>query len=110
MANDDTSLPAEETGQHSFGAPLEIPVGTAGESDLNPGRWATYAITLPWKVAHARRKLKTKTITLLTGVVAVRELLQRSTTNYTRKRLDERIGSRAANVKSILIQIVGEVS
>jgi hypothetical protein len=40
----------------------------------------------------------------------MREPLQRSTTIYTGKRLDERIGNRAANVESILIQIVGEVS
>ncbi|KAJ9483966.1 hypothetical protein VN97_g9423 [Penicillium thymicola] len=65
---------------------------------------------LPWKVARAGRKLKTKTITILTGGVAMREPLQRSTTNYTGKRLDERIGSRAANDESILIQIVEEVS
>jgi hypothetical protein len=65
---------------------------------------------LPWKVARTGRRLKTKAIALLTGAVAVREPLQRSTTNYTGKRLDERIGSRAANVESILIQIVGEVS
>ncbi|KAJ5859437.1 hypothetical protein N7534_004714 [Penicillium rubens] len=71
-------------------SPLEIPVGTAGGSDLNPGPWASYAMKLP--------------------VVAMREPLQRSTTIYTGKRLDERIGSRAANVESILIQIVGEVS
>ncbi|KAJ6190536.1 hypothetical protein N7519_000557 [Penicillium mononematosum] len=65
---------------------------------------------LLWKVARTGRRLKTKAITLLTGAVAVREPLQRSTTNYTGKRLDERIGSRAANVESILILIVGEVS
>jgi hypothetical protein len=35
--------------------------------------------------------------------VAMREPLQRSTTIYTGKRLDERIGNRAANVESILI-------
>jgi hypothetical protein len=40
----------------------------------------------------------------------VREPLQRSTTHYTGKCLDERIGSKAANVASILIQIMGEVS
>lgn len=61
-------------------------------------------------MARAGQKIKIKTITILTGAVAVREPLQRSTTIYTGKRLDERIGSRAANVESILIQIVGEVS
>ncbi|KAJ5415220.1 hypothetical protein N7465_003915 [Penicillium sp. CMV-2018d] len=48
--------------------------------------------------------------TSLNQATAVREPLQRSTTHYTGKRLDERIGSKAANVESILIQIVGEVS
>ncbi|KAF3019923.1 hypothetical protein E8E15_003971 [Penicillium rubens] len=87
MANDDISSLPEESGSHRVGAPSQIPAGKAGGADMNPGPWADYAMTVPWK-----------------------EPLQRSTTNYTGKRLDERIGSKAANVESILIQIVGEVS
>lgn len=67
-------------------------------------------MTVPWKVARNARKLKTRAIAKLKQATAVREPLQRSTTHYTGKRLDERIGSKAANVESILIQIVGEVS
>jgi hypothetical protein len=69
-----------------------------------------YAMTVPWKVARNVRKLKTRAIARLKQATAAREPLQRSTTHYTGKRLDERIGSKAANVESILIQIVGEVS
>lgn len=110
MANDKISLPAEGTGTHSIGAPLEVPVGKAGAADSIPGEWAAYAMKLPWKVARSGRRMKTNAIKLLTGAAAVREPLQRSTTQYTGKRLDERVGSKAANVESILIQIVGEVS
>ncbi|CRL21983.1 Protein of unknown function DUF3716 [Penicillium camemberti] len=67
-------------------------------------------MTVPWKVARNARKLKTRTIAKLKQATPVREPLQRSTTHCTGKRLDERIGSKAANVESILIQIVGEVS
>lgn len=65
---------------------------------------------VPWKVARNARRLKTRAIAKLKQATPVREPLQRSTTHYTGKRMDERIGSRAANVESILIQIVGEVS
>ncbi|CAI7604699.1 unnamed protein product [Penicillium discolor] len=65
---------------------------------------------VPWKVARNARKLKTRAIATLKQATAVREPLQRSTTHYTGKRLDEGICSKSANVESILIQIVGEVS
>lgn len=110
MANDDTSCPPEESGHHSVGAPSQIPGGEAGGEDKDPGPWAQYAMTVPWKVARNARKIKTRAISKLKQATAVREPLQRSMTNYTGKRLDERIGSKAANVESILIQIVGEVS
>ncbi|KAJ5188067.1 hypothetical protein N7491_004391 [Penicillium cf. griseofulvum] len=111
IAEDDSTycLP-EESGLHRVGAPRQIPAGEAGGTDLNPGPWADYTMTLPWKVARNARKLKTRAIALLKQATPVREPLQRSTTHYTGKRLDERIGSRAANVESIRIQIVGEVS
>ncbi|CAP98253.1 hypothetical protein PCH_Pc22g09650 [Penicillium rubens Wisconsin 54-1255] len=67
-------------------------------------------MTVPWKVARNARKLKTRAIARLKQATAVREPLQRSTTHYTGKRLDERIGRKAGNVESILIQIAGEVS
>jgi hypothetical protein len=44
------------------------------------------------------------------GADSVREPTQRFTTRYTGKRMDERIGASAANVKSVLVQIGGEVS
>lgn len=59
-------------------------------------------MTVPWKVARNARKLKTRAIAKLKQATAVREPLQRSTTHYTGKRLDEGICSKAANVKSIL--------
>ena len=105
MANDKISLPAEGTGTHSIGAPLEVPVGKAGAADNIPGEWAAYAMKLPWKVARSGRRMKTNAIKLMTGAAPVREPLQRSTTQYIGKRLDERVGSKAANVESILIQI-----
>lgn len=43
------------------------------------------------------------------GATAVREPLQRSFTRYTGKRMDERIGSSAADVESAMIQVVGQV-
>ncbi|KAJ5470942.1 hypothetical protein N7530_008299 [Penicillium desertorum] len=107
---DDTSCPPEESGCHRVVAPLEIPAGQAGGADRIPGAWAEYAMTVPWKVARKARKLQTRAITLLKGATTVREPLQRSSTLYTGKRLDERIGSKAANVEPILIQIVGEIS
>ncbi|KAJ5796227.1 uncharacterized protein N7518_004767 [Penicillium psychrosexuale] len=110
MANDDASCLPEESGRHEVGAPSQIPAGEAGSQDTTPGPWAEYAMTLPWKVARNARKIKTQALMQLKQATPVREPLQRSTTNYTGKRLDERIGSRAANVESILIQIVGEVS
>lgn len=38
------------------------------------------------------------------------EPMQRSTTNYTGKRLDERISSESSNLESVLVQIVGTLS
>ncbi|KAJ5202294.1 hypothetical protein N7449_004373 [Penicillium cf. viridicatum] len=72
---------------------------------MNPGPWAEYAMTVPWKAARNARKIKTRAIALLKEATLVREPLQRSTTHYTGKRLDERIGSKAANVESVLIRI-----
>lgn len=62
-----------------------------------------------WKVTQNRRNIKTKAIALLDRAVTVGEPLQRSTTHHTGKSLDKRIGSKAANVESILIRIVREV-
>ncbi|KGO42414.1 hypothetical protein PEX1_011000 [Penicillium expansum] len=42
-------------------------------------------------------------IKLLKEATPQRELLQRSTTHYTGKRMDERINTKVANVESILI-------
>ncbi|KAJ5847633.1 hypothetical protein N7455_011590 [Penicillium solitum] len=70
-----------------------------------PGPWTEYAMTVPWKVARNARKLKTRAIVKRKQATPVREPLQRSTTHYTGKRLDERIGRKAANFESILIQI-----
>lgn len=63
-----------------------------------------------WKVTQNRRNIKTKAIALLDRAVTVGEPLQRSTTHHTGKSLDERIGSKAANVESILIRIIRQVS
>ena len=110
IANDDISCPPEETTSHVIGAPISIPIGRAGGADLAPGAWAEYAMKILWKVARNARNIKTRAIKLLREATPKREPLQRSTTHYTGKRMDERINSRAANVESILIQIVGEVS
>ncbi|KAJ5517016.1 hypothetical protein N7527_008576 [Penicillium freii] len=100
----------KESSHHTVGAPSRIPAGEAGGEDMNPGLWAEYVMKVPWKVARKAKKLKTRAIAKLKQATPVREPLQRSTTHYTGKRMDERIGSKAANVESILIQIVGEVS
>lgn len=65
---------------------------------------------LPWKVARNGRYIKTKAIETMKAATAVREPLQRSTTHYTGKGMEDRIGSSASNVESAMIQIVGEVS
>lgn len=44
------------------------------------------------------------------GAESQREPTQRSSTGYTGKRLDERVGANAANVDSILTQVVGCMS
>lgn len=66
-------------------------------------------MSLPWKVAGSGRFIKTEAIKVMKGATAVRKPLQRSSTRYTGKRMDERIGSSAANVESAMIQVVGQV-
>ncbi|CAP79911.1 hypothetical protein PCH_Pc12g02840 [Penicillium rubens Wisconsin 54-1255] len=65
MANDDISSLPEESGSHRVGAPSQIPAGKAGGADMNPGPWADYAMTVPWKVARNARKIKTQAIARL---------------------------------------------
>lgn len=65
---------------------------------------------LPWKVARRDKFIKTEAIKLLMAVESRREPAQRSSTGYTGKRLDERVGANAANVESILMQVVGDIS
>lgn len=89
---------------------MTVPVGQAGGGTVSAGPWATYIMSLPWKVARSARFIKTEAIKVMKGATTVRDPLQRSSTRYTSKRMDEKIRSSAANVESAMIQIVGEVS
>ncbi|KAJ5770924.1 uncharacterized protein N7511_002975 [Penicillium nucicola] len=102
--------PAEDPGHHLIDTPLTVPAGEAGAEEIQPSMWATYVKQLPWKVARHGKFIKTDAIKMLKEAPSRREPVQRSSTGYTGKRLDERIGTQAANVESVLIQIVGETS
>ncbi|KAJ5335471.1 hypothetical protein N7452_007874 [Penicillium brevicompactum] len=107
---DDTYSPVEEPGHHNVGVPFTIPQTIAGAGQTDPGEWAKLVKTLPWKVAQTAKLLKTSAISVMVQSPSRREPSQRTSTPYTGMRLHERVSASAANVESILIQTVGEIS
>ena len=97
-------------GHSSVGAPYTGPTAENGGQILRPGAWAVYAKELPWKVARTGQRIKTKATRRLMMGESQREPMQRSTIQYTGKRMDERVVALAANVESLLIQIPGQGS
>ncbi|KAJ5272928.1 hypothetical protein N7478_008053 [Penicillium angulare] len=104
------SSPAELSSHQTVGTPLTVPQAPAGDEELPPGEWAAHAKQLPWQVTRTGGFVKTQALELLIEAPSRREPAQRSSTQYTGKKLDERVSTSAANAELILMQVVGSVA
>ncbi|CAI7609297.1 unnamed protein product, partial [Penicillium viridicatum] len=82
-----------------------------GQSDveLQPGRWAEYAISLPWDTARRGTHIRTDLLAILRGHELQRELVVRTTIPWNARHLDMEIGENSTCTEAVLIFVTGNL-
>lgn len=77
--------------------------------ELPPGRWAEYAISLPWDAARRGTHIRTDLLAILRGHELQRELVVRTTISWNARRFDMEIGQNSTRAEAALIFMTGNL-
>ncbi|KAJ5415411.1 hypothetical protein N7465_004106 [Penicillium sp. CMV-2018d] len=88
---------------------LAVPNISQSDVELPPGRWAEYAISLPWDTARRGTHIRTDLLAILLGHELQRELVVRTTIPWNARRLDMEIGQNSTCTEAVLIFMTGNV-
>ncbi|KAJ5823126.1 hypothetical protein N7447_005466 [Penicillium robsamsonii] len=77
--------------------------------ELPPGRWAEYAISLPWDAARRGTHIRTDILTILRGHELQRELVVRTTISWNARRFDMETGQNSTRAEAVLIFMTGNL-
>ncbi|KAJ5441908.1 Protein of unknown function DUF3716 [Penicillium cf. griseofulvum] len=74
-----------------------VPNIVQSDVELPPGRWAEYAISLPWDTARRSTRIRTDLLAILRGHELQRELVVRTNISWNARRFDMEIGQNTAS-------------